>query len=238
MQTKGDMDRIVDVGASDTITEVMGNLKFDISNNLSKEDILSLKEQFKIADNPLLVVGSTHKGEDEILLGTYKKLLGKIPDLRVILAPRHPERLKDVEELMKSMGFSYSKRSEKGNFENSQIVLLDTMGELSKIYSIASAAFIGGSFSGTGGHNPLEALIFNVPVVSGFSTFNFKDIYKFLTADKAAFVVKDEAELYDILEKLFLDKEFYSVTSDACDKVFKNNSGAIKYALKVINELI
>lgn len=236
MQTKGDMERIVDVGASKNITEVMGNLKFDISNNLSNKDISDLKAQFKVGENPLLVIGSTHKGEDEITLSCYKKLLEKENNLKVILAPRHPERLKDVEELMKSMGFSYSKRSEKGTFENTQIVLLDTMGELSKIYAISDVAFVGGSFSGTGGHNPLEAAIFDVPVVSGPSTFNFKDIYKFLTDDKATFVVNNEVELYDVLQKLFFDKDFYQDASAACQKVFKENSGAIKYALEVIKK--
>ena len=237
MQTKGDMERIVDVGAPQNITEVMGNLKFDISNNLSDADINDLKGQFKIEENPLLLVGSTHKGEDEILLDSYKKLLNRVPNLKMILAPRHPERLRDVEELIKSFGFSYSKRSERGNFENSQVVLLDTMGELSKLYSISNVAFIGGSFSGTGGHNPLEAAIFDIPVVSGFSTFNFKDIYKYLTNDKAAFVVQNEAELYDVLDKLFMDKEFYSTASEACKKVFKENSGALNYALEVIKKL-
>ena len=238
MQTAGDKERIVDVGSPEKITEVMGNLKFDITNNLSDEDINSLKDQFKTGENPLLVVGSTHKGEDEILLCAYKKLLEKIPNLKVILAPRHPERLNDVEALIKSMNFSYSKRSQKGNFEQGQIVLLDTMGELSKIYAISDVAFIGGSFSSTGGHNPLEAAIFDVPVVSGFSTFNFKDIYRFLTEDKAAFVVRNEDELFSVLEKLYTDKEFYLAASGACNKVFRENSGAINYALNVIKTII
>ena len=238
MQTKGDMDRITDVGAPKNITEVMGNLKFDIENNLSTQDINDLKEQFKIDNNPLLVVGSTHKGEDEILLNVYKKLLKNTPDLKVILAPRHPERLKDVEELIKASGFLYSKRSEKGNFEKSQIVLLDTMGELSKMYAIAKVGFVGGSFSGTGGHNPLESAIYDVPVVSGFSTFNFKDIYKFLTSDNAAFVVQNEEELFTVLDRLYTDKEFYDSASNACNKVFRENSGAIKYALGTIKNIL
>ena len=78
------------------------------------------------------------------------------------------------------------------NFEDNQVILLDTMGELSKLYAISDVAFIGGSFSGTGGHNPLEAAIYDVPVLSGPSTFNFKDIYKFLTDYNAAFVVENE----------------------------------------------
>lgn len=238
MQTKGDVERIIDVGAPLAVCEVMGNLKFDISNNLSQDDILNYKKEFAIENNPLLIVGSTHKGEDEILLNSYKKLLELLPQMRMILAPRHPERLKDVENLIKANGFSFGKRSLKDNFEQNQIILLDTMGELSKLYSIVDVAFIGGSFSSTGGHNPLEAAIFDVPVVSGPSTFNFKDIYKYLTQDKAAFVVQDENELTKMLEKLFVDKEFYLQTSASCKKVFEENSGAIFYAINVIKGLL
>ena len=237
MQSEGDRERIVDVGAPGGITKVMGNLKFDISNNLTEQNIADLKEEFKINNSPVLMVGSTHKGEDEILLFAYDKLLKIMPDLKMILAPRHPERLKDVESLIASMNFSYGKRSLKDTFENNQIILLDTMGELAKLYSISKVAFVGGSFSGTGGHNPLEAAIYNVPVVSGFSTFNFKDIYNYLTTDEAAFVVNDENELFETMLKLFKDDEFYNKTAQNCNKVFEKNSGAINNAINVIKEL-
>ena len=143
-----------------------------------------------------------------------------------------------MEELIKSLNLSYSKRSEQGNFENSQVVLLDTMGELAKIYAIAKVAFIGGSFSQTGGHNPLEANIYDVPVVSGPSTFNFKDIYKFLSEAGASFVIQDESELYNVLEKLFEDDNFYKTASGACKRVFKDNSGATNYALNIVRKFL
>lgn len=237
MQSEGDRERIVDVGAPSDITKVMGNLKFDIANNLTEQNVADLKEEFKAGNNPVLMVGSTHKGEDEILLSAYDKLLKIMPDLKMILAPRHPERLKDVEGLITSMNFSYGKRSLKDTFENNQVILLDTMGELAKLYSISKVAFVGGSFSGTGGHNPLEAAIYNVPVVSGFSTFNFKDIYNYLTTDEAAFVVNDENELFETMLKLFKDDEFYNKTAQNCHKVFEKNSGAINNAINVIKEL-
>ena len=238
MQTESDKERIINVGAPETITKVMGNFKLDISNDLSDKDILELKEQFKLKDNPMILVGSTHKGEDEIALNVYKKLVENIPELKMIIAPRHPERLNDVENLIKETKFPYGKRSLKDNFENNKIILLDTMGELAKLYAISKIAFIGGSFSGTGGHNPLEASIYNIPVVSGFSTFNFKDIYKYLTDDKAAFVVNDEKELFEIMSKLLQDNVFYKNTSKACHKVFEENSGAIKFAINTIKETL
>ncbi len=238
MQTKGDMERITDVGAPKEITQFMGNLKFDISKNLLSEEISELKNEFKAVDKDIFMVGSTHKGEDEIVLSVYKELQKEKPELKMILAPRHPERLKDVENLIKSHGFQYGKRSEKADFENNQVILLDTMGELAKLYSIAKVAYIGGSFSGTGGHNPLEASIYDVPVVSGNSTFNFKDIYKYLTDDNAAFVVNNEQELKEKLSELLNNDEFYVNTSNSCRKIFEKNSGAINNAIAVIKEII
>lgn len=237
-QTQGDMERMIDIGANSEITQTMGNLKFDIAKNLSEQEIIAYKEEFKINDNPVFIVGSTHKGEDEIVCSVYKKLLNKLPNLKMILAPRHPERLKDVENLLKANEFSFGKRSQKDNFEQNQIILIDTMGELSKLYAVADVAYIGGSFSNTGGHNPLEASIYDVPVVSGPSTFNFKDIYKFLTAFEAAFVVDTEEALHEKTEKLFLDREFYLKTSKACNKIFEENSGAISFALNIIKEIL
>ena len=238
MQTSGDMQRIIDVGANPKITEIMGNLKFDIEKNLSSKEIENLKSQFQSEGKPVFIAGSTHKGEDEIVLKAYKKLCQKVPKTKLILAPRHPERLKDVENLLKTEGFLYGKRSQGSNFEDNQVILLDTMGELSKLYAISNVAFIGGSFSGTGGHNPLEAAIYDIPVISGPSTFNFKDIYKFLTDYKASFIVNDENELSEKLEKLFTDNDFYSQTSQSCGKVFVENSGAIENAIKAIKEIL
>ncbi|MCQ2957466.1 MAG: 3-deoxy-D-manno-octulosonic acid transferase [Candidatus Gastranaerophilales bacterium] len=238
MQSDGDRERIVNVGAPSDITKVMGNFKFDISNDLTESDILNLKNEFKLENNPMILVGSTHKGEDEIALSVYKKLVEVIPKLKLLIAPRHPERLNDVENLIKETGFNYGKRSNKDTFENNNIIMLDTMGELAKLYSISKVAFIGGSFSGTGGHNPLEASIFNIPVVSGPSTFNFKDIYKYLTDDNAAFVINDENELFESMLKLLKDEEFYKQTSDACHKVFETNSGAIDFAINIIKETL
>ena len=238
MQTNADMNRIVDIGANPNITKVMGNLKFDIEKSLSETDVKNLKNEFKSHGKPVLIAGSTHKGEDEIILDVYKKLCEKNSNLKLILAPRHPERLSEVENLLRVRGFLYGKRSEKSDFAENQVVLVDTMGELAKLYSISDVAFLGGSFSKTGGHNPLEAAIFDIPVVSGPSVFNFKDIYKFLTNDQAAFVVQTDIELFEILNKLFTNKSFYQIASQSCQKVFSSNSGAIENALDVIKDLL
>ena len=120
--------------------------------------------------------------------------------------------------------------------ENNDIIMLDTMGELAKMFSICHTAYIGGSFSQTGGHNPLEANIWDKPVVSGPTVFNFKDIYKCLTATKAAFIVNTQEELTVKLSQLLTDKEFYAQACEDSAKIFRENSGAIDFALKEITE--
>lgn len=234
MQTKGDEERIIDIGAPKEITECMGNLKFDIAKNLQPNQVEELKNSLKTSNYKVIVAASTHKGEDEIILNAYADLKKNHPDLKLLLAPRHPQRYSAVEELIKNTKYPYGKRSMNSNFEGNDIIMLDTMGELAKMFSICHTAFIGGSFSQTGGHNPLEASIWDKPVISGPTVFNFKDIYKNLTETKAAFIVNNQDELIVKFSELLTDKTFYKQACDDASKIFRENSGAINFALKKI----
>lgn len=234
MQTKGDAERIIDIGAPKETTKCMGNLKFDISKNLSPESVENLKNELKTWNYKILIAASTHKGEDEIILNSYVELKKNHPDLKLLIAPRHPQRYTAVEELIKNTKLPYGKRSMKSNFEGNDIIMLDTMGELGKLFSVCYMAFIGGSFSETGGHNPLEANIWDKPVISGPTVFNFKDIYKCLTQTNAAFIVKNKEELTLKLSQLLTDKEFYFKACEDAAKIFRENSGAIDFVIKEI----
>ncbi|MBQ7450105.1 3-deoxy-D-manno-octulosonic acid transferase [bacterium] len=236
MQTKDDAQRIIDIGAPKEITKCMGNLKFDISKNLSPDKVESLKNELKTHNYKVLIAASTHKGEDEIVLKSYVDLKKNHPELKLLLAPRHPQRYDTVEELIKNTKLPYGKRSMNSNFEGNDIIMLDTMGELGKMFSICYTAFIGGSFSTTGGHNPLEANIWDKPVVSGPTVFNFKDIYNSLTKTNAAFIVNNQPELTVKLSELLTDKEFYSKACEDAAKIFRENSGAIDFAINEIKD--
>ena len=118
MQTQGDVDRIKDVGANPEITKFMGNLKFDIKPTLSQEEISQLAESLKLNGARLIVAASTHKGEDEIVLAAFSKVKTMDSNLKLLLAPRHPERYEQVTELLKKSGFAYGKRSQNDTFEN------------------------------------------------------------------------------------------------------------------------
>ncbi len=237
MQTETDRQRIIEIGAPCEITEVMGNLKFDITGLLNENAVNELKNSMGNRDNRVLTAGSTHQGEDEIILNVYSRLKNDFSDLKLLLAPRHPERNENVLNLIKAGGYKYGLRSQQHGFDRADVILLDTMGELGQLYSISYLAFIGGSFSGTGGHNPLEPAIYGVPVISGPAVFNFKDIYGFMTSSEAAKIVEDEESLYIQLKNYLLDKEKYDRAGRACIEIFEKNRGALNFAIEKIKEL-
>lgn len=233
-QSEQNYEKFISLGANPDTTKVMGNLKFDVK----KPEISDLN--FEKGDNKIILAGSTHFGEDEIILDVFNGLKEEVnKDLKLIIAPRHLNTKLDI----KNLGY----RSKKDTFNNHDVILLDTMGELGKFYSICDVAFIGGSFKaqggdnnlkkGVGGHNPLEATIFNKPVFSGPSIHNFKDIYAILTTTKAGKVGNKE-EMKEYFKKLLTDKEFYDSASQDCQKVFEQNKGALDFVLKVLQMLV
>lgn len=232
-QSKQDNEKLLSLGANPETTEIMGNLKFDIKKPGVNELNFNRNPQHRI-----ILAGSTHSGEDEIILEAFCLLKKNIPDLKLIIASRHPERNEKVFELMQKTGLSCSKRTEKASFEENDIMLLDTMGELGKMYSVSDIAFIGGSFNKTGGHNPLEATIFAKPVISGPSIHNFKDIYAILTSSDAGEIVKTGKELLEAIEKLLTDDDFYKKASKDCETVFEENKGALDFVMKVLQKLV
>ena len=236
MQTQGDMERIINIGAPAEKTEIMGNLKFDIEKNLSEQEIQQLKDSVKIADNRLFIVASTHKGEDEIALNVFHHLKQNNQYAKLLIAPRHPQRYEQVEELISKTGYNYSKRSLNGDFSQNEIIMLDTMGELSKFFALGYLAFIGGSFSNTGGHNPLEANIWDVPVISGPTVFNFKDIYKLLTREGAATIVNSEEEFITVACEFYADETYRNKVSAICRSIFDNSRGALEYVITYLKQ--
>lgn len=234
MQSNDDAKRMIDIGASADRTDIMGNLKFDISQNLSKEEIQKYIDELKTDNFRLFIAASTHKGEDEIVLNVFNSLKAECPDAKLLLVPRHPQRYEEVCELLNNSGYKWGKRSKNDNYIEKDIILLDTMGELSKIFSICHIAFIGGSFSTTGGHNPLEANIWSKPVISGACTFNFKDVYRTVCEKQCAVIVNNEDEFKAQLLSFYKDKQKYEFYCKNAKAVFEGNKGAINYILERI----
>lgn len=224
-QSEQDNEKFIAIGAPSDKTEVMKNLKFDVKR---------VDANFDLGTGRIIIAGSTHKGEDEIILDSFVKLKKEFPDIKLLLAPRHLTRENEVKSLVEKTGLSYGLRSDNDNFENNEIIILNTLGELSKIYQIADFAFIGGSFNKTGGHNPLESVVYNKPVISGPSIHNFRDIYWILSRSNAGKVVKSPQELTDYMYKLLSDKDFYKQACEDCKNIFEEQQGALDF---VINKL-
>lgn len=212
-------------------TEFMGNLKFDIKK---KDADIDLGQN----GHKVLIGGSTHKGEDEIVLDCFKKLKSEFPNLKLLLAPRHPQRVPEIEQLIGQRELSYGLRSKDEKFTDHDIIILDTLGELGKMYSICDIAFIGGSFNKTGGHNPLEAVIYGKPTLSGPCIHNFKDIYSILQKAGAAKVVSTPNELFLTLNTLLSEENCYNQAKAACRQVFEEQGGALNFVITKVGELL
>ena len=208
-------------------TKFMGNLKFDIQAKPQEIDLG--QNGFKV-----WLAGSTHGGENRIILETYKNLNN--PDLKLLIAPRHLERVPEIETLIKEMGMNYGLKSKGAKFTDNDIIILDTLGELGKMYSICDIAFIGGSFVKVGGHNPLEAAIYDKPTISGPHIHNFKDIYSILTKENASVVVKSKEELLTTMNELLSDTTRYNNMVTASKSVFDTQRGATEFVLERISE--
>ena len=221
-QSTDDLNKFLARGAKAETTKKMNNLKFDI---VPPRVDIELQKSGRV-----FLAASTHSGEDKIVFEVYKKLKEKHKDLKFIIAPRHLTRLDEVKSIIKD----YTLRSESGSLVDHDVMILDTIGELGKVFAFVDIAFIGGSFNKTGGHNPLEAVVFAKPVISGPSINNFKDIYSIIQKAGAGFVVKTEDELFKMADLLLSDKEFYNKTADACINVFNEQQGALDFVLNVL----
>jgi 3-deoxy-D-manno-octulosonic-acid transferase len=216
MQGHGDADRAVNLGVDRSKILVTGNIKHD----LHQTDV-RLKKAFKISQRPewlgqtrVLVAGSTHQGEERIILSAYSKLKKKHDGLLLILAPRHTGRAEEVSALVRNEGMDVFYRSQFDRRRNNNttvnpgaVLILDTMGELQYVYNWGEAAFVGGSLDNTGGHNPLEPAAFSKPIAFGPNMQNCQEISRFLLESGGARTVHNADDLYDFFDRILSDPE-------------------------------
>ena len=230
-QSDIDMKKLISIGAPEDRTSVMKNLKFDVKK--SDEQVDLGQDGYRV-----IIAGSTHQGEDEIVLDIFKDKIRKYNDIKLLLVPRHTTRIPKITELLNATGLTYGFRSKGDTFNDKDIIVLDTMGELGKMYSICSFAFIGGSFNKTGGHNPLEATVYGKPTITGPSIHNFRDIYWLLSRSNAGKIVKTPDELSEYIEQLLADSEFYTQACKECETVFKDQQGALEVVIQELKEIL
>ena len=245
-QSQIDADRLIALGCRLDRVSVAGNLKFDVRAAQESEATRLLK--FWSAGLRFVVAGSTLEGEESALIEAWPRLIAADPRLVLVLAPRHPERFGAVAALLDKSGCAWSKRSElapepppaKAESANpirlGTIVLLDTIGELASVYSLASVAFVGGSLVPSGGHNPLEPAQFAVPIVMGPHYANFAAITDSLRSHDAIRITEKD-DLASTLIELLGDRAAAEAMGARAKEVFSRQAGATDRCVAAIREL-
>ena len=202
-QTEDDAKRFISIGADSAKVKTLGNIKFDIK--VSQETIeqgIQIKVDL-FSGRFVWLIASTHKDEESIFLALYQELKKTIPELLLVIVPRHPERFSEVRKLCEQQQLLVVLRTTKTRVgAETDVYLADTLGELKMLYATADVAFVGGSMVPNGGHNILEAAAVGVPIMFGPYMSNFKDIARGVLAANAAIQCQDKEAL--ILKLLML----------------------------------
>ncbi len=246
VQSEESARRFIDLGANPGRVTVTGSLKFD---SLDVEPTPSIQSRardrvlryFRIAPSrPVVVAGSTMKGEDAAVLRAFRRVRSAVPATMLILAPRHLERAADVEQQCRQEGFKTVRRSDLAidAEPRADIVLLDSIGELATIYQLATVAFVGGSLVPTGGHNLLEPAVFGKPIVFGPHMENFAEIADAFLAHAAAVQVRSDRELDEVLTALMTEPIRRARLGAAARALVEANRGAKDKSVEVLSALL
>ena len=239
MQSEEDARRIIALGARPERVVVTGNIKSDLIPPEGGGDALWQRLLGLDDGEPVWVAGSTHRGEEAIVLDVYLHLRARMPTLTLVLAPRHPERVAEVERLVRERRLQPVRRSELPKSQaRGAVIIVDTVGELAQIYRVASVVFVGGSLAPTGGHNMLEPALLRKPVLFGPHTTNFRESAELLLEAEGALVARDGAELEAHMGALLMDAERRRLMGEAAFKAVAGRRGAIKHTLELVERYL
>jgi 3-deoxy-D-manno-octulosonic-acid transferase len=243
MQTDTDCERIIAIGAPAANTIKAGNLKYDIpSRPVSADEKRHLQASYSIPDGLLVwTAGSTHAGEEQLVIDTYRELLPLCPALFLVLVPRHPERTVEVATLLERAGLAFSRRSALSagvQLQKGEVLLVDTVGELMNLYALADLAFVGGSLVPTGGHNLLEPASLGVPSLFGPHMSNFREVAELVLHYGAGIQVETPQVLFESLRSLVASVELRTVLGSNGLKLMRDNGGATERHMAVIEEYL
>ena len=237
-QGQRDYDNYLALGAKEEQVVLTNNIKFDQAITTEEQKkVDELQQQLTPTNRTVLIAGSTHEPEEQVLLDAYKELKPKHPDLLLIIVPRHPQRFSKVEQLIQKQALSQIKVSENISVsDETDVVLADQMGILKALYGISNVAFVGGSIADKGGHNALEAALFGIPVVMGSHTYNNPAICDAL-AEAGALQTADTAPtLVALLQPWLDDPVLREKDGQTGKRVVIDNSGAIGRTLEVLGK--
>lgn len=237
-RSDADGERFVGLGVPERRVEIAGNIKYDLEADDHLLDWAARVQQVA-GDRAIVVAGSTMEGEEAMVLDALDGADGDGGTPFIILAPRHPERFDAVAGLLRERSAAFGRRSRIDQMPvGADCFLIDTIGELARAYRLARLAFIGGSLAPTGGHNPLEAAVWGVPVLSGPHVHNFREVYREMTAAGGARIVADTAELRVAAAVWLDDAKLSKAAGEAGRAVVRRNRGATARSVRSLLELV
>ncbi len=241
MQTQKDADRIIELGANENKVHVVGNMKFDGQmSDIDSDKINRLKDIFKPGEAGIVIAGSTHPGEEEMLLDAYKSITTRNTGIRLVIAPRHIERAAEVVDIVRSKDLEPVLRSSlsEDSMIKDEVIILDTIGELRYLYSLAELCFVGGSLIERGGHNILEPAACGKAAFYGPYMMNFESSVNVLEENNGGIQVRNEEDIVSEFNKYLNNKEYRdSLDANAFD-VVKRNAGAADRAYRLFKECV
>jgi 3-deoxy-D-manno-octulosonic-acid transferase len=247
VQSEEDERRLIALGAWGETIKVGGNLKYDV--RAPKKSVVAERIREVVAGRPLIVAGSTvgstkagDEDEEAQLAELWPFVQEALPEAVLLVAPRHPERFAGAQALLQPFGVISATQLLEGETPTMQnqraVILLDTIGDLASVYSLASIAFVGGSLAAAGGHNPLEPAQFGVPVVMGPSFENFRDIVGKMRASDGICIVQNAGELKLVLAGMLKDREAAQAVGERGRRVFEEQQGATARAVEAVAALV
>ncbi|WP_263576669.1 3-deoxy-D-manno-octulosonic acid transferase [Acinetobacter pseudolwoffii] len=240
-QDTATQQRYIELGITAEKTQVLGNIKFDITAPQSfVEHAANLKQAWQLAGRKIMILASTHAPEEKDILSALKSALDSNPKLLCIVVPRHPERFDEVFQAAQSLNLITQRRSLAQNIEaDTQVYLADSMGEMWLWYALSQACYVGGSLNEPGGgHNILEPIALNVPTVLGKNYFNFQTIVdEFVQAD-AVEVVQDAQQAAEVLLELLQDQIKAQRLNTAAQRIMQLNTGSLAKHIQVIDQYL
>lgn len=245
MQNREAAQKIQELGAPEDHICINGNLKYDIDlNPPTEEEYFQKKDMFEISQQTkVIVAGSTHQGEEEGLLKVYQQLKNDFNELKFLIAPRYVERREELLELCQdkkipAILYSELKKNKNQLLDNTDIIIVDTMGELANLYFYADLVFIGGSMIARGGHNVIEAAARAKVVLFGESMYNFKEERDFLLENEVGFEVKNTEDLFEKSYQLLINDNIREEKADTAASLIKENRGSVRKQLQLIDVLL
>ena len=238
-QSRSDAARYRLLGADPQQIVVTGNMKFDMPIPVNAvADGAAMRASWGV-QRPVWIAASTHDGEELAVLDAHRRVMQDLPDALLLLAPRHPERFRLVEHVVRGRGFSVTTRSAQGSpTTEHQVFIIDAMGQLMPYFAAADVAFIGGSLVPIGGHNVLEPAALSTPVLVGPHTFNFEAITLSLIQHQGAGRVTDSAQLAESVLQLLHDPLQRERMGHAALEVFERERGAVQRVMQMVDTVL